>query len=74
MLMIATRRFLWLLVIASLPVRSNAAVIQRIFGTNASELSRLGPGGGGHIFLTGIDLGSAFAPPTVLLGAGGQCL
>ena len=52
----------------------HAAVIQRIEGSNHSELAFLSAGGGTHVYLTGTGLGSAFAPPTILIGnAGAEC-
>ena len=54
---------------------AHAAVIQRIEGSNHSEVAFVSAGGGTHVYLTGTSLGSAFAPPTILVGnAGAQCV
>ena len=37
------------------------AVIQKIFGANTSQIGFASSGGGTHVYLTGTDLGSAFA-------------
>ena len=37
------------------------AVIQKIFGANTSKIGFASSGGGTHVYLTGTDLGSAFA-------------
>ena len=53
---------------------THGAVIERIEGSNHSELSHLSVGGGAHIYLSGAGLGSAFAPPIILIGnAGAVC-
>ena len=57
----------WLLFLASVPLAA-PAVVKSVFGSNSSELTHCSSGGGCHIYLTGTNLGSAFAPPTVLLG------
>ena len=49
-----------------------AAVIKDIWGANRSEVLFASGGGGTHVYLSGVDVGSAFAPPTVLIGARGQ--
>ena len=49
---------------------SDAAVIQRVFGANSSEISHASAGGGTHVYLAGSGIGSAFAPPTVYVGIG----
>ena len=46
-----------------------SAVIQDIWGANRSELLFASSGGGTHVYLSGVDIGSAFAPPVVLIGA-----
>lgn len=43
-------------------------VIQRVHGANNSEVSHASSGGGTHVYITGTNLGSAFAPPSVYLG------
>jgi hypothetical protein len=51
---------------------AHAAVIQRITGANQSELSHLSSAGGAHVYIFGSDIGSAFAPPLVYVGAQAQ--
>lgn len=48
------------------------AVINRVTGSNRSELTHASSGGGTHVYLTGSDIGSAFAPPVVLIGIQAQ--
>ena len=50
------------------PPPAGAAVIQRVFGANQSEIGWASPGGGVHVYLAGTGIGSAFAPPEVFLG------
>ena len=49
-----------------------SAVIQDVWGANRSELLFASSGGGTHVYLSGVDIGSAFAPPVVLIGALGH--
>ena len=64
------RRFTWhrVVLLALLAPKAGAFVIQRITGANRSELTHLSAAGGAHIYLSGTDLGSAFAPPTIFVG------
>ena len=62
-------RILLLLWIAALAC---SAVIHWITGIAQSEISHCSSGGGCHVFIRGTDLGSPFAPPTVVLGDAGQ--
>jgi hypothetical protein len=57
-----------MLLIALLPHAADAMVIQRVHGANNSEVSHASSGGGTHVYLTGTNLGTAFAPPSVYLG------
>ena len=43
-------------------------VVQRIFGANNSEIAYASAAGGTHVYLSGTDLGSAFAPPDARIG------
>ena len=52
-------RALLLVVIFCSSVRG--AVIKKIFGANASQIGFASSGGGTHVYLSGTDLGSAFA-------------
>lgn len=58
-------------VLTMLP-QTRAAVIRDIWGANHSEVLYASSGGGTHVYISGTDIGSAFAPPTVLLGLQGQ--
>ena len=49
-----------------------SAVIQDVWGANRSELLFASSGGGTHVYLSGVDIGSAFSPPVVLIGALGH--
>ena len=71
---VATMTWRWLL-LALLPVL-RAMVIQRVTGANQSEVSHASSAGGGHVYLFGTDIGSAFSPPTVYVGlnADAQCV
>ena len=60
-----------LLCVLLLPI-ARAAVVQDIWGTHRSEVLFASSGGGTHVYLSGTDLGSPFAPPTVVLGLRGQ--
>lgn len=56
----------------ALLVTTRAAVINRVTGSNHSELTHASSGGGTHVYLTGTDIGSAFAPPLVFIGTSAQ--
>ena len=58
--------------LASLLSTAHAAVINRVSGANHSELTHASSGGGTHVYLTGTDIGSAFAPPLVYIGTSAQ--
>ena len=62
------RRLLCLLLVAN----ARAAVIKQIWGSNRSELLFASSGGGSHVYLSGANIGTAFAPPLVYLGLRGQ--
>ena len=51
---------------------AHTAVVTQLQGANASVLSHCSSGGGSHVYISGTDIGSAFAPPTVLIGTTGQ--
>ena len=53
----------------------HAMVVTKLEGANHSALTHLSSGGGTHVYISGTDLGSAFAPPAVYLGmrAGVEC-
>ena len=51
---------------------AGAAIVKDVWGANRSELLFASSGGGTHVYLSGTDIGSAFAPPIVLLGLRGQ--
>ena len=57
----------WLLVLLA-AVATDATVIQRLAGANRSELAYLSAAGGSHVYISGTDVGSAFAPPSVYVG------
>ena len=38
-------------------------VIQRVYGPNNTNLTHLSAAGGAHLYILGVGLGSAFAPP-----------
>ena len=59
-----SRMLIALLLVAS----ARAMVIKNITGPDDSEVSHCSSGGGCHLYLTGTDLGSAFAPPLVYIG------
>ena len=67
-----------LLLLAALlaPPHADAAVIQRVFGANSSEIGWATPAGGTHVYLSGTGIGSAFSPPTVFVGinADAECM
>lgn len=52
---------------ALLPL-AHAMVVNRIYGPNFTELSHLSVGGGGHVYITGVELGTPFAPPAIRVG------
>lgn len=56
------------LVLLLLPTFAMAAVVQKVAGPDQSEVSHASSGGGAHIYLSGVDIGSAFAPPKVFIG------
>ena len=60
-----------LLCILYLPF-ARSAVVKDIWGANRSELLYASSGGGTHVYLSGADIGSAFAPPTILMGQQGK--
>ena len=60
-----------LLLLLLLPF-AHAAVVKDIWGANRSEILFASSGGGTHVYLSGVDIGSAFAPPTVLIGTRGE--
>ena len=62
---------LLLLGLLSLP-GAQSMVIQRVHGMADSEIAFASSGGGTHMYLTGTDLGSAFAPPSVYIGSRAQ--
>ena len=51
---------------------AHGMVIQRVTGPNEAEISHASAGGGVHIIVTGTDLGSTFAPPTIRVGINGD--
>jgi hypothetical protein len=46
-----------------LPRSSDAAVIQRVFGANSSEVSHASVGGGTHVYLAGLPRACPVLPP-----------
>ena len=66
----ASRLLLLSLALAAPPVR--CAVVQKIWGANDSQVLHASCGGGTHVYFSGANIGTAFAPPTVLLGLRGQ--
>jgi hypothetical protein len=60
-----------LLCILYLPF-ARSAVVKDIWGANRSELLYASSGGGTHVYFSGVDIGSAFAPPTILIGQQGK--
>jgi len=56
------------LILLLLPTFAMAAVVQKVAGPDQSEVSHASSGGGAHIYLSGVDIGSAFAPPKVFIG------
>lgn len=67
--MSSSTRLLLFCVLAPSP---RSAVVKDIWGANHSELLFASSGGGTHVYLSGVDIGSAFAPPTILLGIRGH--
>ena len=61
-----------LLLVLFTALRSHAAVVQDLWGADRSELLYASSGGGTHIYFSGSNIGSAFAPPTVLIGHRGE--
>ena len=51
---------------------TGAAVIKDLHGPQHSEILFASSGGGTHVYISGTDIGTAFAPPTVALGIGGH--
>lgn len=51
---------------------ARAAILRDIRGVQQSEVLFASSGGGTHVYLSGTDIGSAFAPPIVVLGERGQ--
>ena len=60
------------LLLVSLALAQASGVIKDIWGTKRSEILHASSGGGTHVYISGTDIGSAFAPPTVTLGLRGQ--
>ena len=65
-----------LLLLLGLASVGQAAVVNRIFGANQSEISYASAGGGTHLYISGTGIGSAFSPPTVFVGinADAECI
>ncbi|KOO31606.1 fibrocystin [Chrysochromulina tobinii] len=63
-------------VLLMLPAFALGMVIQKINGAGQSEISHASSGGGTHIYISGTDIGSAFAPPKVFIGinADAECV
>ena len=51
---------------------ANGGVVQKVFGANSSEVAYASSGGGTHVYVGGVDVGSAFAPPDVFIGSNGD--
>ena len=62
------RRAALLLIAAS----ARGMIVQRVSTSDHAELAFVSSAGGAHVFLHGVDLGSAFAPPTVRIGTYGH--
>ena len=58
----------WLVLLLLAATPSRGMVINRVFGANGSEVAFASAGGGAHVYLSGTDIGSAFAPPDVFIG------
>lgn len=56
--------------------RSSAGVVTRVNGPADSEVTHASVGGNIHIYLTGTDIGTPFAPPSVRVGinGGAECI
>ena len=61
-----------LLLAAGLLPLVSASVIKDLHGPQRSEVLYASSGGGTHVYISGTDIGSAFAPPTVALGHRGE--
>ena len=64
-------RALLVLVLAALHLASGS-VVQRVTGPDESEITHASAGGGVNVYLAGSDLGTAFNPPTILVGIKGD--
>ena len=54
------------------PAGVEAIVINRIYGPNHTELSHLSVGGGAHLYISGVELGTPFSPPAIRIGINGN--
>ena len=61
-----------LLLCAIFIVPINSAVIKNVWGANNSEVLFASGGGGTHVYISGTNIGTAFAPPLVFLGLASQ--
>ena len=55
-----------------LPSNASAGVIARVSGPNQSEVSHASCGGNVHVYVTGTNIGTPFAPPQIRVGIHGD--